>query len=169
VYFLCCQLFWWELFNNSEHGNFYYRHMTISTNYTRLGSLYVFNYFRRIYSLHLSDWTEHFGCIFIENQNKHQNDHFIVMPSQTLLHVSAYQPHHQGANMILTSYLWLNITIKSSFWYICWFSTKIFFYSCFSRASMISSSHIPCLFRYSICHNTTSRVSANPLDIPLLE
>jgi hypothetical protein len=29
-------------------------------------------------------------CILIENQQKHQNDHFIVMSSQTLLHVSAY-------------------------------------------------------------------------------
>jgi hypothetical protein len=35
----------------------------------------------------------------------HQNDHFIVMSSQTLLHVLAYQRHHQGAHMILTSYL----------------------------------------------------------------
>jgi hypothetical protein len=33
----------------------------------------------------------------------HQNDHFIVMPSQTLLHVTAYQRHHQGVHMILTS------------------------------------------------------------------
>jgi hypothetical protein len=28
--------------------------------------------------------------ILIENQQMHQNDHFIVMSSQTLLHVSAY-------------------------------------------------------------------------------
>jgi hypothetical protein len=35
----------------------------------------------------------------------HQNDHFIVMLSQTLLHVSAYQRHHQGAYMILTLYI----------------------------------------------------------------
>jgi hypothetical protein len=29
--------------------------------------------------------------IFIENQQMHQNDHFIVMPIQTLLNVLAYQ------------------------------------------------------------------------------
>jgi hypothetical protein len=29
------------------------------------------------------------------------NDHFIVMSSQMLLHVSAYKRHHQGAHMIL--------------------------------------------------------------------
>jgi hypothetical protein len=28
--------------------------------------------------------------ILIENQQMHQNDHFIVMSNQTLLHVSAY-------------------------------------------------------------------------------
>jgi hypothetical protein len=43
--------------------------------------------------------------IFIGNQKMHQNDHFILMLSQTLLHVSAYQRRHQGAYMILTSYL----------------------------------------------------------------
>jgi hypothetical protein len=43
--------------------------------------------------------------ILIENHQMHQNDHFIVMSSQTLLHVLAYQRHHQGAHMILTSYL----------------------------------------------------------------
>jgi hypothetical protein len=31
----------------------------------------------------------------IENQKLHQNNHFIVMSSQTLLHVSAYLRHHQ--------------------------------------------------------------------------
>jgi hypothetical protein len=47
----------------------------------------------------LSGWTEHFGIyIFIENQQMQQNDHFIVMLSQTLLHVSAYQRHQQGAH-----------------------------------------------------------------------
>jgi hypothetical protein len=39
----------------------------------------------------------------------HQKDHFIVMLSQTLLHVSAYQRHHQGAHMILTSYLYVGV------------------------------------------------------------
>jgi hypothetical protein len=47
--------------------------------------------------------------IFIENQQMHQNDHFIVMSSQTLLHVSAYQRHHQGAHTILTSYLYISV------------------------------------------------------------
>jgi hypothetical protein len=28
----------------------------------------------------------------------HQNDHFIVMSSQTLLHVSVYERHHKGAH-----------------------------------------------------------------------
>jgi hypothetical protein len=40
----------------------------------------------------------------------HQNDHFIVMLSQTLLRVSVYQRnHHQGAHMILTSYLYVSV------------------------------------------------------------
>jgi hypothetical protein len=41
----------------------------------------------------------------------HQNDNFIVMSSQTLLHVSAYQRHHQGAHMILTSCLYEYISV----------------------------------------------------------
>jgi hypothetical protein len=45
--------------------------------------------------------------LFIENQQIHQNDHFIVMFSQTLLHVSAYQCHHQGTHMILTRIIWV--------------------------------------------------------------
>jgi hypothetical protein len=47
--------------------------------------------------------------IFIENQQMYQNDNFIVMLSQTLLHVSAYQRHHQGTRMILTSYLYVDV------------------------------------------------------------
>jgi metal-dependent HD superfamily phosphatase/phosphodiesterase len=46
----------------------------------------------------------------LKNQQMHQDDHFIVMLSQTLLHVSAHQRHHQGAHMILTSYLSVRIT-----------------------------------------------------------
>jgi hypothetical protein len=49
------------------------------------------------------------GCIFIENQQMDQNDNFIVMLSQTLLHVSAYQHHHQGTRMFLTSYLYVGV------------------------------------------------------------
>jgi hypothetical protein len=37
----------------------------------------------------------------------HQNDHFIAMSSQTLLHVSAYLRHRQGARMIFISYLYV--------------------------------------------------------------
>jgi hypothetical protein len=48
-----------------------------------------------------------FIYIFIENPHMHQNDHFIMMLSQTLLHVSVHQHHHQGAHMILTSYLYV--------------------------------------------------------------
>jgi hypothetical protein len=44
-------------------------------------------------------------CTFTENQHMHKKYHFIVMLSQTLLRVSAYQRHHHGAHMILTSYL----------------------------------------------------------------
>jgi hypothetical protein len=40
--------------------------------------------------------------ILIENQQMNQIYHFIVMSSQMLLYVSAYQRHHQGAHMILT-------------------------------------------------------------------
>jgi hypothetical protein len=39
----------------------------------------------------------------------HKNYHFIVMSSQTLLHVSAYQRRHQGAHMNLTSYLYVGV------------------------------------------------------------
>jgi hypothetical protein len=42
------------------------------------------------------------------------NDHFIVMSSQMLLHVSAYQCHHQGAHMILTSYLYVGVHYKKN-------------------------------------------------------
>jgi hypothetical protein len=49
--------------------------------------------------------------ILIENQRMHQNDHIIVMSSQTLLHVLAYERHHQGAHMILTSYLYVDMSV----------------------------------------------------------
>jgi hypothetical protein len=52
--------------------------------------------------------------IFIENQQMHQNDHFIVMLSQTLLHVSAYQRNHHGAHMILTSYLYVGVHYRKN-------------------------------------------------------
>jgi hypothetical protein len=42
------------------------------------------------------------------------NDHFIAMSSQTLLHVSAYQRHHQGAHTILTSYLYVGVLYKKN-------------------------------------------------------
>jgi hypothetical protein len=44
----------------------------------------------------------------------HQNDHLIVMLSQTLLHVSAYQRHHQGAQMILTGYLYVGVYYRKN-------------------------------------------------------
>jgi hypothetical protein len=47
--------------------------------------------------------------ILIENQQMHQNDHSIVMSSQTVLHVSAYQRHNQGAHVILTNYLCVGV------------------------------------------------------------
>jgi hypothetical protein len=52
--------------------------------------------------------------IFTENQQKHKNDNFIVMLSQTLLHVSAYQSHHQGAHMVLTSYLYVGVHYRKN-------------------------------------------------------
>jgi hypothetical protein len=52
--------------------------------------------------------------IRVENQQMHQNDHFIVMSSQTLLHVSAYQRHHQGAHMILTSCLYVGVHYRKN-------------------------------------------------------
>jgi hypothetical protein len=39
----------------------------------------------------------------------YQNYPFIVMSIQTLLHVSAYQRHHQGDHIILTSYLYVGV------------------------------------------------------------
>jgi hypothetical protein len=36
--------------------------------------------------------------ISLENQQMHQNYHFIVMLIQMPLHVSAHQRHHQGAH-----------------------------------------------------------------------
>jgi hypothetical protein len=59
--------------------------------------------------LRRSDDLETILIFLIENQQLHQNYHFIVMLSQTLLHVPAYQRHHQGAHMILTSYLFHSI------------------------------------------------------------
>jgi hypothetical protein len=47
--------------------------------------------------------------MFIQNQQMHQNYPFNVMLSQTLLHISAYQRHHQGAHMIFTSYLYVGV------------------------------------------------------------
>jgi hypothetical protein len=44
----------------------------------------------------------------------HQNDHYIVMSSQTLLRVSAYQRHYKGAHMILTSYLYVGVHYKEN-------------------------------------------------------
>jgi hypothetical protein len=44
----------------------------------------------------------------------HKNDHFIVMLSQTFLHVSAYQRRHQGAHMILTSYLYVGVHYRKN-------------------------------------------------------
>jgi hypothetical protein len=55
-----------------------------------------------------------YARIFTENQQMHQNDHFIVMSSQTLLHVSAYHRHHQGAHMILTNYLYVGVHYKKN-------------------------------------------------------
>jgi hypothetical protein len=53
--------------------------------------------------------------VFIGNQQMHKNDHFIVTLSHTLLHVSAYQPHHQGAHMILTNHLPISRPIRRTF------------------------------------------------------
>jgi hypothetical protein len=64
--------------------------------------------------MEIGDWTEHFVYILIEDQQMHQNDHFIVMSSQTLLHVSAYQRHHQRAHMILTSYIYVGVHYKKN-------------------------------------------------------
>jgi hypothetical protein len=52
--------------------------------------------------------------IFIENQHMHKKYHFIVMLSQTLLCVTAYQRHHHGAHMILTSYLNVGVHYRKS-------------------------------------------------------
>jgi hypothetical protein len=52
--------------------------------------------------------------VFIENQQIHQIVHFIVMYSQTLLHVSAYQRHNQGARMIFTSYLYVDVHYRKN-------------------------------------------------------
>jgi hypothetical protein len=54
--------------------------------------------------------------IFRENQQVHQNEYFIVMLSQTFLHVSAYQRHHQGAHMILTSCLYVGVLYRKNKW-----------------------------------------------------
>jgi hypothetical protein len=44
----------------------------------------------------------------------YQNDRYIVMLTQTLLHVSAYQRHHQGAHMILTSCLYVGVHYRKN-------------------------------------------------------
>jgi hypothetical protein len=48
-------------------------------------------------------------CILIEHKQMHQNVRFIVMSSQTLLHVSVYQRHYQVAHIILTSCLHVGV------------------------------------------------------------
>jgi hypothetical protein len=48
-------------------------------------------------------------CTFMENQQMHNNDNFILLSSQKLLHVSAYQRHHQRAHMILKNYLYFGM------------------------------------------------------------
>jgi exopolyphosphatase/pppGpp-phosphohydrolase len=48
------------------------------------------------------------------NQQKHQNYHFIVMLGQTLLHVSAYHRHRQGAHIILTSCLYVGVHYRKN-------------------------------------------------------
>jgi hypothetical protein len=52
--------------------------------------------------------------IFIENQRMRQNDQYIVMLSQTVLHVSACQRHYQRAHMILTSYLYVVVHYRKN-------------------------------------------------------
>jgi hypothetical protein len=52
--------------------------------------------------------------ILIGNQQMHQNDQFIVMSSQTLLHVLVHWHHHQGAHMILTSCLYVGVHYKKN-------------------------------------------------------
>jgi hypothetical protein len=66
---------------------------------------------------------------FIEHQQMHQNDHFIVMLSQMLLHVSAHQRHRKEAHMILTSYLYVGVHYwkYNGIWSeVCWFSMKLY-------------------------------------------
>jgi hypothetical protein len=61
--------------------------------------------------------THSFSCrndIVIENQQKHQSYRFIVMLSQTLLHVSAHQRHRHGAHIILTSYLYVSVHYRKN-------------------------------------------------------
>jgi hypothetical protein len=62
----------------------------------------------------LGDWTEHFGIYPYRKSTNASNDHFIVMSSQMLLHVSAYQRHHQGPHMILRSYLYVGVHYKKN-------------------------------------------------------
>jgi hypothetical protein len=64
----------------------------------------------KLHVCNLSSWTEHFGIYLHKNQQMNQNYHFIVMLSQMLLHNSVHHCHHQGAHMILTSYLSVYIT-----------------------------------------------------------
>jgi hypothetical protein len=65
-----------------------------------------------VVSISLGDWTEHFGIYPYRKPTNASNDHFIVMSSQLLQHVSAYQRHHQGAHMILTRYLYVGVACE---------------------------------------------------------
>jgi hypothetical protein len=56
-------------------------------NWQFLQSLQILN---EIYSLILVTGMSILVYILIDNQQMHQNDHFIMMSNQTLLHVSAY-------------------------------------------------------------------------------
>jgi hypothetical protein len=90
--------------------------------------------------------------IVIENQQMHQNDHFIVMSSPTLLYVLAYYLHHQGACMILTSYLYVSVHYRNC----C--GTRSTTVHCFQQQLVITTG----------IHSVTILIGANLLETPLL-
>jgi hypothetical protein len=79
--------------------------LCVTTRITRKNRAYSIQTFRTI----LVIGPRILACIFIRNQQMNQNDHIIVMSSQTLLHVSEYQRHYQAARMTLTTYVYVGV------------------------------------------------------------
>jgi hypothetical protein len=92
----------------------------------------------------------------------HQNDHFIVMLSQTLPHVSANQRHHQGAHMILTSYLYVGVRYRGNN-RISSEVARISIVTLWIKVDVVNC----CWKQWTFIRSVTILIGATSLDIPL--